>query len=61
MRDSCVLCTRLTDVIEVGKRRYCYECMIMRLRDPDGKEEFKKMLDKYGIFDIETDGNNSKN
>jgi len=55
MRDSCVICTRLTDVIKVGNRCYCYECMLMRLRDPDGKEEFKKMLDKWGIIDIETD------
>jgi len=53
--ETCCICTRLTECIELGTRWYCKACVMDRMYDPDGKTEFLKIMEKAGVIDIETD------
>jgi len=49
----CGRCTRLTSVVMVGSNFYCEPCFQSKLHDPDGKNDFIRLLDELGVIDIE--------
>ena len=53
-RYACSICTRITNCVEVGFQHYCEACFIAKLHDPDGKEQFTKVLADMGLVNIES-------
>jgi len=52
--EFCHICTRKTKCILIGIYCYCEPCVDMRLRDPDGKADFIKLMNESGVIDIES-------
>jgi len=53
MNYACCRCTRLTNCVLVGQNAYCEDCFKSRMNDPDGKTDFIKVCEKFGIVQIE--------
>jgi len=52
-KDFCHICTRYTPCVVIGIFVYCKACIEMRMRDPDGKDDFIALMNESGVIDIE--------
>ena len=53
-KDFCKICSRFCYCALIGIYPYCEACIEMRLHDPDGKENFQKLIDESGGIQFES-------